>query len=100
MFRSLFAACLISTLCAAPALAQEHQGHWFGEGEGELTLDLTHIQNDIYGMSINTVVPISDMGGGCAGENRRPSGGEEQGSRNERSTHEEYLGGRSCVVMR
>ncbi len=67
MFRPTLAALLMSALCAAPALAQEHQGHWFGEGEGDITLDLTHIQNDIYGFSINTVVPISDMGGGCAG---------------------------------
>jgi len=67
MFRPVLAALLVSTLGAAPALAQEHQGHWFGDGEGEITLDLTHIQNDIYAISINTIVPISDMGGGCAG---------------------------------
>ncbi len=53
-------------LMAAPALAQEHQGHWFGQGEGDITLDLTHVEDDIYKMSINTVVPISDVGG-CAG---------------------------------
>ena len=67
MFRPLLAALLVSALGAAPTLAQEHQGHWFGDGEGEITLDLTHIQNDIYAISINTIVPISDMGGGCAG---------------------------------
>jgi hypothetical protein len=66
MFRPLLAALLVSSLCAAPALAQEHQGHWFGDGEGQITLDLNHIQNDIYAISINTIVPITDMGG-CAG---------------------------------
>lgn len=67
MLRSTLAAMLAAGLFAAPAMAQDHQGHWFGQGEGSLTLDLTHIQNDIYGMSINTLVPVSDMGGGCAG---------------------------------
>ncbi len=67
MFRPALAALLISGLCAAPTLAQEHQGHWFGDGEGNITLDLTHIENDVYAISINTVVPISDMGGGCGG---------------------------------
>lgn len=66
MFRPLLATLLVSSLCAAPALAQEHQGHWFGDGEGQITLDLTHIQNDIYAISINTLVPITDVGG-CAG---------------------------------
>lgn len=63
----LLASVLASSLSVAPAFAQEREGHWFGNGEGDITLDLTHIQNDIYAMSINTVVPISDMGGGCAG---------------------------------
>lgn len=67
MFRSVFAATLISAL-AFPAFAQEHQGQWNGEGEGILTLDLTHLQDDVYGISINTIVPIQDGGfGGCAG---------------------------------
>jgi len=66
MLRPALAALLLASLSAAPALAQEHQGHWFGDGEGQITLDLTHIQNDIYGISINTLVPISDMPG-CAG---------------------------------
>lgn len=67
MLRPLFAAAMLTAgLSAAPASAQEHQGHWFGDGEGQITLDLTHIENDVYGISINTIVPMSDMGG-CAG---------------------------------
>lgn len=68
MFRPVFLAALLGATLAAPAaFAQERQGHWFGPGEGDITVDLTHLQSDIYAISINTVVPISDMGGGCAG---------------------------------
>lgn len=66
MFRPALAALLVSALCAAPALSQQHEGLWSGQGEGDITLDLTHIQDDIYKISINTIVPISDVGG-CAG---------------------------------
>lgn len=66
MFRPVLAVLLFSILGAAPLLAQEHQGHWFGDGEGEISLDLTHIESDIYAISITTVVPISDMAG-CGG---------------------------------
>ncbi|KKB09703.1 hypothetical protein [Devosia chinhatensis] len=65
MFRPALAALFAATLLT-PAFAQEHQGHWFGDGEGQITLDLDHLQNDIYAISINTIVPITDMGG-CAG---------------------------------
>ncbi len=66
MFRPVIAVLLVSALCAAPVIAQEHEGIWSGQGEGDITLDLTHLQDDIYKISINTIVPISDMGG-CAG---------------------------------
>jgi hypothetical protein len=66
MFRSVLAAALVCALGVTPALSQEHEGLWSGSGEGDITLDLTHIENDVYGISINTVVPISDVGG-CAG---------------------------------
>lgn len=67
MFRPAVVAALVSALCAVPVFAQEHEGIWSGQGEGDITLDLTHLQDDIYKISINTIVPISDMGGGCAG---------------------------------
>ena len=66
MVRPALAALLVSALCAAPTLAQEHEGIWSGQGEGDITLDLTHLQDDIYKISINTIVPITDVGG-CAG---------------------------------
>jgi len=43
------------------------EGLYSGHGEGELSVDLTHVEDDRYAISINTVVPISDAGGGCAG---------------------------------
>ncbi len=66
MIRTLLLAAVLTTT-ALPAFAQEHQGHWFGEGEGNITADLTHFENDIYKISMSTIVPISDQGGGCAG---------------------------------
>lgn len=66
MFRPAMAAMIVCSLLAAPALAQQHEGRWEGAGEGQITLDLSHIQNDIYAISINTIVPISEMSG-CAG---------------------------------
>ncbi|NMA96523.1 MAG: hypothetical protein GX970_00175 [Phyllobacteriaceae bacterium] len=52
---------------ALPIAAQEHQGRYSGEGEGQLEVDLTHIEDDRYAISISTVMPISEQGGGCAG---------------------------------
>jgi hypothetical protein len=62
----LFAAASV-LLMSVPATAQELQGLYSGEGEGQLEVDLTHIEDDRYAISISTVVPISDQGGGCAG---------------------------------
>ena len=67
---------LLPLLLAAtsPALAQNSQGplgdragKYVGSGEGDLTAQFTHLQDDIYAVSIETVVPISDQGSGCAG---------------------------------
>ncbi|SMQ65347.1 hypothetical protein SAMN06295905_1203 [Devosia lucknowensis] len=66
MNRFAVLAAAILPLLAVPTLAQEHEGFWSGQGEGDITLDLTHVENDVYKISINTVVPISDVGG-CAG---------------------------------
>lgn len=68
MIRSLLlTAVTFSGLTAMPALAQEHQGIWTGSGEGDLTVDLTHIQDDQYKIAISTIVPISDDFTGCGG---------------------------------
>lgn len=68
MIRSLLlTAVTFATLSALPVMAQEHEGLWSGSGEGDLTIDLTHIQADQYGISISTLVPISDEFMGCAG---------------------------------
>lgn len=69
MFRTAFLVTAIS-LATLPAFAQEVneiEGVYTGSGEGELTLDLTHIEADRYAISINTIVPISDGFMGCAG---------------------------------
>ncbi|MBK1793423.1 hypothetical protein JHL21_02795 [Devosia sp. WQ 349] len=50
---------------AAPAYA-DIAGKWSGEGEGDLSAEITHIEADRYGVSLSTVVPIGDTGG-CAG---------------------------------
>lgn len=53
-----------------PALAQDaaiREGEYVGSGEGDLSATITHIQDDIYAVSLETVVPISDAGAGCAG---------------------------------
>ena len=69
MFRTAFLVAAIS-LMSLPAFAQEVneiEGHYSGSGEGDLTLDLTHIEDDRYSISINTVVPIQEEFMGCAG---------------------------------
>lgn len=50
---------------AAPAYA-DIAGKWSGDGEGDLSAEITHIEADRYGVSLSTVVPIGDTGG-CAG---------------------------------
>lgn len=54
-------------IAAPPTSAQEFQGLYSGEGEGQLEVDLTHIENDRYSIAISTVVPISDEFSGCGG---------------------------------
>lgn len=69
MFRTLLLMSALS-LTALPAVAQDFnpiEGNYTGSGEGELTLDLTHIEEDRYSISIGTLVPISDEFTGCAG---------------------------------
>lgn len=69
MFRTAFLVATIS-LAALPAFAQEAnqiEGIYTGSGEGDLTLDLTHIEDDRYVISINTIVPIQEEFMGCAG---------------------------------
>lgn len=69
MFRIAFlvAAASFATLPAFAQDVNEIQGHYSGSGEGDLTLDLTHIEDDRYSISINTVVPIEEEFMGCAG---------------------------------
>ena len=69
MFRIALLVAAIS-LATVPAFAQdvnEIEGLYSGSGEGDLTLDLTHIEDDRYAISINTVVPIEEEFMGCAG---------------------------------
>jgi hypothetical protein len=68
MFRTLFAVAALTI--AFPALAEEVneiEGIYTGSGEGELTLELTHIEDDRYSVAIETIVPIEDDMPGCAG---------------------------------
>lgn len=68
MLRSiLMTAVALAGLSALPVLAQEHEGMWIGSGEGDLTVDLSHIQDDQYGISISTTVRISSEFMGCGG---------------------------------
>lgn len=68
MIRSLLlTAVAFASLTALPALAQEHEGMWIGSGEGDLSVDLTHIQGDQYGISITTGVTMTDEFMGCGG---------------------------------
>ncbi|WP_240233399.1 hypothetical protein [Devosia lacusdianchii] len=53
-------------LLASPALAQE--GSYVGSGEGELTAEIKHIENDVYAVSLGTVVAMTEDGmPGCGG---------------------------------
>ncbi|UYO00108.1 MAG: hypothetical protein KIT02_02420 [Devosia sp.] len=67
MFRSILVAATVAAFVSSPALAQDYEGLWTGQGEGELELHLSHLDGDVYKLSLSTVVPISDLGGGCAG---------------------------------
>ncbi|MDV3250743.1 hypothetical protein DevBK_05285 [Devosia sp. BK] len=69
MFRTaLLAAALLGT--SMPVFAQDatdYSGTYLGSGEGDLTLELNHIEDDAYGISIETVVPMENDMPGCAG---------------------------------
>ncbi len=69
MFRTaLLAFALIGT--TLPVVAQDapdFSGTYLGSGEGDLTLELNHIENDAYGISIETVVPMENDMPGCGG---------------------------------
>jgi hypothetical protein len=43
------------------------EGHWSGQGEGDMTVDLTHVQDDIYKISIGTTVAMEGDIPGCGG---------------------------------
>ena len=77
MLRTAFVATAL-LCCSLPAIAQDalpssaqdpatYEGFYYGSGEGDLTLDLTHIQDDQYGIAIDTVVPMENDMPGCAG---------------------------------
>lgn len=69
MFRNvLLAATIVCT--TLPAFAQDADnlsGYYTGSGEGDLTLELNHIQADQYGISISTTVPMENDIPGCGG---------------------------------
>ncbi|GLQ09777.1 hypothetical protein GCM10007913_17090 [Devosia yakushimensis] len=68
---SILAATLAFT--AIPALAQDNGplgdrvGEYVGSGEGELSAEITHLQNDVYAISITTTVPMENDIPGCGG---------------------------------
>lgn len=69
MFRPVLFATALS-LAVLPALAQDYdplEGLYSGYGEGELTVELTHIEDDRYAISIGTLVPMENDRPGCAG---------------------------------
>lgn len=72
MLRTSIAALAISfSMLAQPVLAQPVngiEGLYTGLGEGELTVDISHIEADRYDVSINTLVPMVDDMPGCAGD--------------------------------
>jgi hypothetical protein len=58
------------TLPAFPAIAQDFdaiEGLYTGQGEGDLTVDISHIENDRYAISFETGVPMVDDMPGCGG---------------------------------
>ncbi|HWU19600.1 MAG TPA: hypothetical protein VN155_18120 [Devosia sp.] len=61
-------------LIASPAFAQndagplgDKVGEFVGSGEGELSAEITHLQNDVYAISITTTVPMENDIPGCGG---------------------------------
>ncbi|KKB79749.1 hypothetical protein VW35_04365 [Devosia soli] len=69
MFRTaLLAVALLGTTIHAFAQdVPDYSGTYLGSGEGDLTLELNRIEDDRYGISIETVVPIENDMPGCAG---------------------------------
>ena len=68
MLRAFLVALTLSAI--VPALAQDVdpiEGHYSGHGEGELTVDLSNIEDDRYAISINTVTPMENDIPGCGG---------------------------------
>jgi len=66
---ALFAAAL--TLTAGSAFAEDvdlREGFYSGSANGrQLTADFTHIENGVYDVSLNTLVPMVNGVPGCAG---------------------------------
>lgn len=58
--------CLSSSLAVAEDV-DFREGLYTGSGEGELTAELSHIENDVYAMSLSTVVAMEDNIPGCGG---------------------------------
>ena len=68
----LRAAIIVLALCSTTGFAvaqdvNEIEGLYTGQGEGDLTVDLTHIEDDRYAISFNTLVPMDQDRPGCAG---------------------------------
>lgn len=69
MFKPLLVAAALN-IVVLPAYAQDPagvQGFWSGRGEGDLTVDLKHLQDDIYKISIGTTVAMEGDPPGCGG---------------------------------
>lgn len=68
--KRVLAAALLVSLVAGSAHAEDplgREGTYIGSGEGELTVKLKHLENDIYGVSISTLVPMEGDIPGCGG---------------------------------
>lgn len=72
-FIALFAASAALFASTAMVIAKDktgtpvREGTYFGSGEGDLTVNLRHIENDVYAIGIETIVPIENDMPGCAG---------------------------------
>lgn len=70
MIRPLAVVPVLLAATALPALAQEVnliEGIYTGHGEGNLKVDLTHLQGDRYKVAISTMVPMKGRTPGCGG---------------------------------
>ncbi|UDF29023.1 UNVERIFIED_ORG: hypothetical protein LHK14_16100 [Roseateles sp. XES5] len=69
MFKFLLVAASLN-LAVVPAHALDPagvEGFWSGQGEGDLTVDLKHLQDDVYKISIGTTVAMDGDLPGCGG---------------------------------